>query len=81
MQIALQFLGALGILVPFVLLQLRRTTTRSWRYQAMNLAGGGLLTWLAVIESQPGFVILQGAWALAALAGLARAIGSRPRNI
>jgi hypothetical protein len=76
MQLALQFVGALGILVPFVLLQLRRTTTRSWRYQALNLAGAGLLTWLAVIESQPGFVILQGVWALAALAGLLRATGS-----
>jgi hypothetical protein len=78
MQLTLQFVGALGILVPFALLQLRRTTTQSWRYQALNLAGAGLLTWLALIESQPGVVILQGVWALAALAGLVHAIGSRP---
>ncbi|HET7315235.1 CBU_0592 family membrane protein [Salinisphaera sp.] len=72
MEVALQFVGALGILIPFTLLQLRRTTPDSWLYLSANLAGAGILTWLALIESQWGFVILQGVWALAAFIGLAR---------
>ncbi len=79
MELALQFAGALGILVPFAALQFRRTTAHSWSYLSLNLAGSGVLTWLALIESQWGFVILQGVWALAALAGLVRrAIGGTP---
>jgi hypothetical protein len=74
MEIVLQFVGALGILVPFALLQFRWTTTHSWLYLSGNFAGAAILTWLALIESQWGFVILQGVWALAALVGLARRI-------
>lgn len=59
MQLVLQFVGALGILLPFALLQFRATTTRSWLYMSANFAGAALLTWLALIESQWGFVILQ----------------------
>ena len=72
MELALQFVGALGILVPFTLLQFRRTTARSRLYLSLNLGGAAILTWLALIEAQWGFVILQGVWALAALAGLIR---------
>jgi hypothetical protein len=73
MELALQFVGALGLLVPFALLQFRRTTARSRLYLSLNLAGAAILTWLALIEAQWGFVILQGVWALASLAGLIRA--------
>lgn len=72
MGLILQFVGALGILVPFALVQFRRTTAHSWLYLSLNLFGSAILTWLAVVESQWGFVILQGVWALAALIGLAR---------
>ncbi|MBP0457221.1 CBU_0592 family membrane protein [Streptomyces montanisoli] len=81
MEIALQFAGALGILVPFVFLQFGRTTAHSWPYLAGNLTGAAVLTWLALREAQWGFVILQGVWALAALAGLVRLAGrGRPRG-
>lgn len=70
MEMALQFAGALGILVPFTLLQFRLTTPQAWLYLSGNFAGAAILTWLALIESQWGFVILQSVWALAALAGL-----------
>jgi hypothetical protein len=79
MEVALQFVGALGILIPFALLQFRRTTAHSMLYLCLNLVGAAILTWLAVVESQWGFVILQGVWALAALVGLAgRAAHRRP---
>lgn len=74
MEVTLQFIGALGILVPFALLQFHRTTPHSWGYLSANCGGAALLTWLALIESQWGFVILQGVWTLAALFGLARRV-------
>lgn len=78
MELALQFVGALGILVPFALLQLRRTTPATPLYQGLNFGGATILTCLAVIEAQWGFVILQGVWALAAMAALARRAAQRP---
>lgn len=74
MELTLQFAGALGILLPFVLLQFRLTSTHAWLYLLGNFVGATVLTWLALIESQWGFVILQGVWALAALVGLARRV-------
>lgn len=76
-QLGLQFAGALAILVPFALLQVGRTTPHGYGYLAANLAGAGVLTVLAVVESQWGFVILQGVWALASLRGLLRTRRSR----
>jgi len=73
MQVALQFVGALGILAAFTLVQLRRLATDGWAYQSLNLVGAGILTCLALVEAQWGFVILQGVWASAALVGLTRA--------
>ena len=69
--------GALGILIPFALLQFHRTGPHSWLYLGLNAAGSAVLTWLAVAEAQWGFVILQGVWALTAVIGmLRRAVGS-----
>jgi hypothetical protein len=72
MAVALQFAGALGILVPFALFQLGLLSQHAAGYLLLNLAGAGLLTALALVERQWGFVVLQGVWALAALAGLLR---------
>jgi acyl dehydratase len=74
MELSLQFVGALGILLPFALLQFRLTTTHSWLYLSGNFAGAAILTWLAFIEFQWGFVILQGVWTLAALVGIVRRV-------
>ena len=60
---AIQIGGALLILVPFVLLQLRRTTEYSWRYLVGNLVGSMVLTVVGLHEQQWGFVLLEGTWA------------------
>jgi hypothetical protein len=64
--------GALLILTPFAASQLGRMKTSSLSYQVMNLVGAGTLTVVAVLESQYGFILLEGVWTIMSLVGLRR---------
>ncbi|HUQ89698.1 MAG TPA: hypothetical protein VM096_19195 [Vicinamibacterales bacterium] len=71
---AISIAGAILILVPFAGSQFGKLTTESLAYQVMNLIGSAALTAVAVIESQYGFILLEGTWALVSIAGLARVL-------
>ncbi|MGH7701120.1 MAG: CBU_0592 family membrane protein [Gemmatimonadales bacterium] len=66
-------IGALLILIPFAASQLGRLRPSSLAYQVMNLIGATMLTAIAVLERQYGFILLEGVWALMSLVGLRRA--------
>ena len=67
--------GAVLILLPFAASQFQKLSTESLAYQLMNLIGSAALTVVAVIESQYGFILLEGTWAIVSAAGLARVLG------
>jgi CubicO group peptidase (beta-lactamase class C family) len=54
--------------------QLGRLSTDSRTYQAPNLASAGILTIIAVLERQYGFILLEGVWSLMSLVGLRRVL-------
>ena len=72
MLAALQVIGALLILVPFVALQFARLGPDARAYLWPNLIGSLLLAVLAVIGAQWGFVLLEAVWAAVAARSLVR---------
>ncbi|HEY1345827.1 MAG TPA: hypothetical protein VGF54_12620 [Streptosporangiaceae bacterium] len=72
---AVQIFGSVLILVSFGLAQLQRLSTRSRPYLTLNLAGSAILAADAAAGAQWGFLLLEGAWALVSLVGLAAACG------
>jgi len=77
---AVSILGALLILLAFAANQLGRVDTSNLPYQVANFVGSGVLTVVAVIEAQLGFILLEGTWALVSLWGIITVLrGARAR--
>ena len=75
----IQIVGALLILAGFILSQRNLLDANSYLYLILNLAGAAILAVLAFQDQRWGFVLLEGVWALVALAGLSvRLVGKEP---
>jgi hypothetical protein len=57
-------LGALAILGAYAASQFGLADTSKPSYQVANFLGSAVLTVVAVIDRQLGFILLEGAWAL-----------------
>jgi hypothetical protein len=60
----IQIAGALLILLGFVLAQLKVWSTDAWSYLWVNLVGAAILAWIAFVDAQWGFFLLEGVWTL-----------------
>ena len=66
------FIGACLILVAYGLNQRGRLTPDRAAYSVLNLVGGLLLLWVAVVDRRAGFVVVEGAWSVMSLIPLVR---------
>lgn len=66
---AVSILGALGVLGAFAADQFGWVDPGRLSYALANFIGAAILTSVAVIEGQVGFILLQGAWSLISLWG------------
>jgi hypothetical protein len=77
-------LGALAILVAYAANQFGWIKPSQLSYTVANFVGAGILTAVAIVDRQIGFVLLQGGWTLVSLWGIltvlrgARKDDSRP---
>lgn len=62
-------IGALAVLGAFAADQFGWVDPGRLSYALANFIGAGILTGVAVLEGQVGFVLLQGAWSLVSLWG------------
>ena len=74
--------GALAILGAYAASQFGLADASKLSYQAANFLGSATLTVVAVVDSQLGFILLEGAWALMSLWGIAAILrrARRPRG-
>lgn len=68
----ISIIGSLGVLAAFAASQFKMLNTTSMPYTLLNFFGSGILAVVAIIESQWGFLLLEGVWALISLWGLIR---------
>ena len=66
----IQIVGAIAILAAFLLAQVGVLNTRSKVYLMLNLAGAGVLSWVALMDQDWGFLLLEGVWTVVSAASL-----------
>ena len=78
MDQVIQVVGALMILAGFAGTQLGRMRADSVAYLVLNLVGAIVLTVLAFVEEQWGFVLLEAVWSAVSLWSLSRVLRGLP---
>jgi hypothetical protein len=65
-----QIIGSLLVLAAFVATQRGWLNQRSTVYLLLNFVGSAVLSVVAIVGGQWGFLLLEGVWALVSAAGL-----------
>ena len=68
----IELVGAVLILTAFVLAQFGRLATASPSYMALNFVGSAVLAFVAAVDGDVGFLLLEGVWAMVSGFAIAR---------
>ena len=74
---AISVLGAFGILGAYTANLLGWLRPADLSYSVANLIGSGILTFIAIVDQQLGFILLEGVWALVSLWGVVQVLRGR----
>ena len=70
--------GALAILGAYAANLLGWLGPANLSYSVANLIGSGILTFIAVVDEQFGFILLESVWALVSLCGVIQVLCVKP---
>ena len=70
--------GALAILGAYAANLLGWLGPANLSYSVANLIGSGILTFIAVVDEQFGFILLESVWALVSLWGVIQVLRGKP---
>ena len=73
----ISIIGSIIILSAYGAGQAKLMSTSSLLYAVLNLIGSGILAVIAVIESQWGFLLVEGVWSLISLASVVNILRTR----
>ena len=68
----IELVGAVLILTAFVLAQFGRLATSSLTYMVLNFVGSAVLAFVAAVDGDVGFLLLEGVWAIVSGYAIAR---------
>ena len=74
----LQVVGAVLILTAFAAIQRGAVAPHARSYLVLNLAGGLILSWVAVNERDWGFLLLEAVWSIVSAWSLAQVLRGKP---
>jgi hypothetical protein len=69
-------LGALAVLAAYTANQFRWIGPTNLSYTLLNLVGAGVLSAVAILERQWGFLLLEGVWTLVSLLALVKQLSN-----